>query len=167
MSKKEKKGTAKIAIIVIICLLVLTIVPTGIYSIVTKQSPVNVVSSVFSSNSELLIGKWQNDSRSSAYEFFEDGTYESYFSTFSFTGDYAIDGDKITLSNPSSDSTVTYKFSVDKKSLTMTIVKENGLETESDSEAQYNRVERIETKSLTDLLGDIANEAVTEELEKK
>lgn len=160
MSKQIKSGTSKLVFVIIFSLLVMILVPTGIYSAVERINPIKMVTSAFSSdNSALLIGKWQNDSRSSAYEFFDDGTYESYFSTFSYQGDYTVKGDEITLSNPSSDSTVVYKFSVSKKTLSMTIVQEAGLTSENNQTAEYNRVDRIEMKSLSDLLGTIVDSA--------
>lgn len=156
MANKKNSGAGRVIFVIIFSILVMTLVPTGIYCAVERINPVEMVSSTFSSNnSALLIGKWQNQTRSSAYEFYDDGTYESYFSTFSFKGDYSLKGDELTLSNPSSDSTVVYKISVDKKSLSMTIVQENGMLSENNQTTEYNRVDRIETKSLTDLLGTI------------
>ena len=97
-----------------------------------------------------------------AYEFYDNGSYDSYFSTFSFTGDYTVKGNELTLSNPASDSTVVYKFSVDKKKLTLSLDKENGLDSENEQVVEYTRVDRIEMKSLTDLLGDIVDSASEE-----
>lgn len=158
MAKKKKSGISKLVFVIIFSILVMTLVPSGIYCAVERINPVQMVSSAFTfNNADLIIGKWQNESRSSAYEFSEDGTYTSYFSTFSFTGDYSVKGDEITLSNPASDSTVVYKFSVDKKTLTMTIEQENGLSSENNQVAEYGRVDRIETRTLSDLLGTITD----------
>ena len=163
MSTKNGKAKVKLAVIIIASILILTLTPTLIYCGVKQINPVEVVSSAFTSNNpELLIGKWQNESRSSAYEFYDNGSYDSYFSTFSFTGDYTVKGNELTLSNPASDSTVVYKFSVDKKKLTLSLDKENGLDSENEQVVEYTRVDRIEMKSLTDLLGDIVDSASEE-----
>lgn len=164
MSKKKTSGVAKIVLVIILSILIMTLVPTGIYCAVEHKNPAEMVSSAFSSaNPELIIGKWQNETRSSAYEFYEDGTYESYFSTFSFKGDYTVKGDELTLSNPSSDSTVVYKFKVDKKTLSMSLSQEGGLDSNATQSVEYNRVDRIETKTLTDLLGDVVNSTQNDE----
>lgn len=163
MATNKKSGAGKIIFVIIFSILAMTLIPSGIYCAVERINPIQMVSSTFSTNnSELLVGKWQNQSRSSAYEFFDDGTYESYFSTFSFKGDYSLKGDELTLSNPSSDSTVVYKISVDKKTLTMTIVQENGMLSDNNQTTEYGKVDRIETKSLTDLLGTIVESAQEE-----
>ena len=101
----------------------------------------------------------KNEARTSAYEFKDNGTYESYFSTFSYTGDYTVKGDELTLSNPSSDSTVTYKIKVSKKELTMIAIKEGGLETDKSEESSstYQKVERIQTKSISQILEDVTS----------
>ena len=163
MATNKKSGAGKVIFVIIFSILAMTLSPSGIYCAVERINPIQMVSSTFSTNnSELLVGKWQNQSRSSAYEFFDDGTYESYFSTFSFKGDYSLKGDELTLSNPSSDSTVVYKISVDKKTLTMTIVQENGMLSDNNQTTEYGKVDRIETKSLTDLLGTIVESAQEE-----
>ena len=65
MSKKNGKAKVKLALIIIASLLILTLTPTLIYCGVKQINPVEVVSSAFTSNNpELLIGKWQNESRS-------------------------------------------------------------------------------------------------------
>lgn len=167
MATKKKSGAGRVIFVIIFSILAMTLIPSAIYCAVERINPVQMVSSTFTSNnSQLIIGKWQNQSRSSAYEFFDDGTYESYFSTFSFKGDYTVKGDELTLSNPSSNSTVVYKISVDKNSLTMTVEQENGMLSENNQTTEYGRVDRIETKSLTDLLGSIVESAQEENSDK-
>ena len=56
-----------------------------------------------------------------------------------------------------SSTRLVYKFSVDKKTLTMTIEQENGLSSENNQVAEYGRVDRIETRTLSDLLGTITD----------
>lgn len=159
MSKKSGGSKLKVVLAIVICIVLAIVVPTGIYCAVKHESPVSVVSGIFVSNEDRIIGKWQNEARTSAYEFKDNGTYESYFSTFSYTGDYTVKGDELTLSNPSSDSTVTYKIKVSKKELTMIAIKEAGLETDKSEESSstYQKVERIQTKSISQILEDVTS----------
>ena len=78
-------------------------------------------------------------------------------STFSYSGDYTVDGDELTLSNPNNDSTVVYKIKVSKDSLSMKVYKQAGLEANQDEEttAEFKRVERIQTKTIDELLDSI------------
>ena len=148
MSKKSGGSKLKVVLAIVICIVLAIVVPTGIYCAVKHES-----------NEDRIIGKWQNEARTSAYEFKDNGTYESYFSTFSYTGDYTVKGDELTLSNPSSDSTVTYKIKVSKKELTMIAIKEGGLETDKSEESSstYQKVERIQTKSISQILEDVTS----------
>lgn len=161
MSKKSGGSKLKIVLAIVICIVLAVVIPTGIYCAVKKESPASVVQSIFVSNEDRIVGKWQNEARTSAYEFFDNGTYESYFSTFSYTGDYTVKGDELTLSNPSSDSTVTYKIKLSKNELTMIAIKEAGLETDTSQESSstYQKVERIQTKSITQILEDVTDSA--------
>lgn len=154
MKKENKSSKLKIVLAIVICIVIAIVVPTGIYCAVKHESPVQVVKSIVVTNETRIIGKWQNDARTSAYEFKENGTYESYFSTFTYTGDYRIKGDELTLSNPSNDSTVTYKIKVSKNELSMIAIKEAGLENDKseETEVKYNRVEKIKTKSISEII---------------
>lgn len=161
MSKKSGGSKLKIILAIVICIVLAIVIPTGIYCAVKQESPASVVQSIFVSNEDRIVGKWQNEARTSAYEFFDNGTYESYFSTFSYTGDYTVKGDELTLSNPSSDSTVTYKIKLNKNELTMIAIKEAGLETDTSQESSstYQKVERIQTKSIAQILEDVTDSA--------
>ena len=80
MAKKKKSGISKLVFVIIFSILVMTLIPSGIYCAVERINPIQMVSSVITfNNDDLIIGKWQNEERTSAYEFFEDGTYKSYF----------------------------------------------------------------------------------------
>ncbi len=159
--KKKKSGVSKLVFVIIFSILVMTLVPTGIYCAVERINPVTMASSVFQSdNPKLLIGKWQNEERTSAYEFFEDGTYKAYFTKdYSFEGEYSVKGNKLTLLNTSINQTVVYTFSVNRKSLEMLVYQENGLDSNASTEqtAKYGKVERIELRSPLDALGIIVD----------
>ncbi len=161
MSKKSSNSKLKVILAIVICIVLAVVVPTGIYCAVKQESPAKVIRSIVVSNEERIIGKWQNEARTSAYEFKENGTYESFFSTFSYTGDYSVKGDELTLSNPSSDSTVTYKIKVNKNELTMIAIKEAGLDTDESQESSstYKRVDRIQTKSISQIFEDVTSQS--------
>lgn len=161
MSKKSSNSKLKVILAIVICIVLAIVVPTGIYCAVKQESPAKVIRSIVVSNEERIIGKWQNEARTSAYEFKENGTYESFFSTFSYTGDYSVKGDELTLSNPSSDSTVTYKIKVNKNELTMIAIKEAGLVTDESQESSstYKRVDRIQTKSISQIFEDVTSQS--------
>lgn len=161
MSKKSGNSKLKVILAIVICIVLAIVVPTGIYCAVKQESPAKVIRSIVVSNEERIIGKWQNEARTSAYEFKENGTYESFFSTFSYTGDYSVKGDELTLSNPSSDSTVTYKIKVNKNELTMIAIKEAGLDTDESQESSstYKRVDRIQTKSISQIFEDVTSQS--------
>lgn len=161
MKKGSKSSKLKIVLAIILCVVIAIVVPTGIYCAVKQESPVKVVRSIFVTNETRIIGKWQNDARTSAYEFKDNGTYDSYFSTFTYSGDYVVKGDELTLSNPSNDSTVTYQIKVSKNELYMVAIKEGGLEKDKDEETEvkYNRVEKIKTKSISEIINGLTEDA--------
>ena len=157
MKKEKSNSKIKLALVIIACILAVIIIPSGIYCAVEKVTPAQMVSNIVVSNADRIVGKWQNEAGSNAYEFYENGTYYSYFSTFSYSGDYTVDGDELTLSNPNNDSTVVYKIKVSKDSLSMKVYKQSGLEANQDEEttAEFKRVERIQTKTIDELLDSI------------
>lgn len=157
MKKEKSNSKIKIALVIIACILAVIIIPSGIYCAVEKVTPAQMVSNIVVSNADRIVGKWQNEAGSNAYEFYENGTYDSYFSTFSYSGDYTVNGDELTLSNPNNDSTVVYKIKVSKDSLSMKVYKQSGLEANQDEEttAEFKRVERIQTKTIDELLDSI------------
>ena len=101
-TKKDKKPKTaidkkKLITIIVAVVLVVIILPSGIYCIVHKENPVQMLTDTFSSSESQLVGKWQGASGVSAYEFNEDGTYKSYISSFDFSGTYTVDGKKYKL----------------------------------------------------------------------
>lgn len=115
------------------------------------------------------MGKWQSQDNPglSAYVFYDDGTYDSYISTVNFSGRYTVDGSKLTIINPSTNKDIVFKFSVNNKKLSLTVIEEDGEEPEEEEVRTYDRVEELNQKSISDLLGEIAqgNKETTEQAE--
>ncbi len=159
--KKVKKN--QIIIIVVIALLLIILVPSAIYCGVNGENPKEMITDIFTSNEEQIIGKWQGEKGLTAYEFKDDGTYDSYISSFSYSANYLADSSKITLSNPATTGTVIYKYSVHGDTLTLKLVQENGREPEEKEEYKYKRVENIRSQSFVDFLKDYAASHETED----
>lgn len=158
-TKKDKKSKTaidkkKLITIIVAVVLVVIILPSGIYCIVHKENPVQMLTDTFSSSESQLVGKWQGASGVSAYEFNEDGTYKSYISSFDFSGTYTVDGKKLTLYNTATNGSVEYKIKVTAKKLTLTLTKENGVATKGDEKdkIEFDRVDSIKTKSISDII---------------
>lgn len=150
MSKKNIIITSVIAII-----LAIIIIPSAIYCIVNKETPVQMVTDTFSSNEDQIVGKWQHESKATAYEFKADGTCISYISILKTTCQYEIDGNKLYMTNPSIDGQRdTYKISVKESKLTLTLIETNGVPVnkEDQEEWTYKKVSKITTQRLDDLL---------------
>lgn len=157
MSKKKTVSKKLIAIIVAVALAII-IIPSAIYCIVEGETPVQMVTDLFSSSEKQLVGKWQGDTGVSAYEFYEDGSYDSYLSTFSFSGKYYIEGNKLTLTNPANAGKVVYKVKATEKTLVMTLIEENGMKPEEKEKQEFERVSHINTKTLNDLVSELKEE---------
>lgn len=158
-TKKDKKSKTaidkkKLITIIVAVVLVVIILPSGIYCIVNKENPIQMLTDTFSSSESQLVGKWQGASGVSAYEFNEDGTYKSYISSFDFSGTYTVDGKKLTLYNTATSGSVEYKINVTAKKLTLTLTKENGVATKGDEKdkIEFDRVDSIKTKSISDII---------------
>ena len=158
-TKKDKKSKTaidkkKLITIIVAVVLVVIILPSGIYCIVHKENPIQMLTDTFSSSESQLVGKWQGASGVSAYEFNEDGTYKSYISSFDFSGTYTVDGKKLTLYNTATSGSVEYKINVTAKKLTLTLTKENGVATRGDEKdkIEFDRVDSIKTKSISDII---------------
>lgn len=149
----------KLALIIIACLIVLTVVPTGIYCAVKQVNPVEVISVNVGNTSEKIIGKWQSENGATAYEFYESGRFDSYLSVISYSGTYEVKGRVVTLKKIGSAATVSYKASVSNEKLTLTLLDENGEEAEDEEILTFNKVERIDTKTFSELF-DIVTEAL-------
>ena len=164
--KIKKLNKTQIVIIAVIAVILLVTIPTGIYCTVKSESPAQLMSDMFTDKDE-LINKWQGEKAVSAYEFKEDGTYESYISTFSYTGNYTVTGKKLTLTNPGSEGKVVYKYNVKKDQLILTLVEENGKDVKDADDIVFKKVDHINTKSFSDILGDLAKEQQNEETTEK
>lgn len=150
MSKKNK-----IIIAVIAAVLAIIIIPSTVYCIVNKETPIQMATDIFSTNEEQIVGKWQHESKATAYEFKPDGTCVSYISILKTVNEYEIDGDKLYMTNPNIDGQRdTYKISVKESQLTMTLIEMNGTPVDKDEQTPwvYKKVSKITTQKLDDLL---------------
>jgi hypothetical protein len=152
--KVKETPKKKLIVIIVAIVLAIIIIPSGIKCIVYQESPAQLVSDIFSSNKSKIVGKWQGEEAVSAYEFYEDGTYDSYISTFSYNGAYTIKGNKITLKNSSLDGSVTYKFSINGDQLTMKLVESDSSDSIDKQTSKYTKVDKITMLSISDLLDD-------------
>lgn len=160
MAKKNLSTVQKIIIAVAAVILVL-IIAGGIYCVSTDQNPADAVKSVFTANDEQIVGKWQSQKSPgiSALIFYDDNTYDSYISTANFSGNYEIDGNKLTLKNPSTAKDIVYKFKVTEKELTLTVIEEDGKESETKDVSVYDRVDELNQKSLADIIGELKEDS--------
>lgn len=152
--KKFKRN--QIIIICVIAVLLIVLVPSAIYCTVNSETPVEMLNDMFTSNEEQLIGNWQGEKGLTAYAFKEDGTYESFISSFSYTANYFADSSKLTLSNAATPGTVVYKYSIHGDTLTLRLIEENGKEPEEKEEYTYKKVDTIHSQSFVDFLKDYA-----------
>lgn len=159
-----KGNKVKIIEIIVAIVLIIVIVPSSIYCIAKKETPAQMLSDMFTSSDKQLLGKWQGDTGVSAYEFYEDGSYDSYLSTFSFSGKYSLDGNKLTLTNPATAGHVVYKITVTEKKLVMVLISDNGSEVAKDDQTklEFDKVSHISTKSINDLINDISDSTAEE-----
>lgn len=157
------KGLSKkqISIFAAIIVFVGIIIGGGIYCVVNDQTPADVITDIVSTNDSQIVGKWQNQSNPgiSGYEFFEDGTYDNYLSTFSFSGEYEVKGNKLTLKNPQTGKNVVYKIKITNEEMTLTLVEEDGKEALTDEVTNFAKVEHFNLKSFSDILHDLTDEA--------
>lgn len=166
MAKITLNKTQKIISIIVAIILAL-VIAAGVYCVSTKQTPAEAVKTMFSTKDERIIGKWQSQTSPglSAYVFNDDGTYDSYISVANFSGDYEVKGNKLYLKNPKTSKEIVYKFTANEKELKLEVVEEDGNEPEEKDVSVYDRVEELNQKTLTDLLGEIkqSSETTTEE----
>jgi len=168
MAKKALSVKQKIVAIVIAVILAL-LIAGGVYCIATEQSPVNAVKTIFSSDESLLIGKWDSQAKPglNAYVFYDDGTYDSYLSTINFSGEYTTKGNKLTLRNPDTSKNLVYKYKVTGKTLTLTLVEEDGKEPDEEDVVKFEKVDELNMKTLSDLIGEIKTTSDEETTEKE
>lgn len=159
-----KKLSKKQVITIVICaILAIVIIPSGIYCGINGETPIQMAEDIFTSNEKQIVAKWQGDNAATAYEFYEDGTYDSYISTFSFTGQYQINGSELKLMNPNSSNYVLYRFSINGDTLNLTLLEESGVEPKEKEKTVYKKVDHFNMKSFTDILEEYANEVNEEE----
>ena len=159
---KELKKNQIILIAVILVLLII-LVPSAIYCTVHQESPKQMMTDMFTANEEQLIGKWQGDKGLTAYEFKDNGTYDSYISSFSYSANYVAQSSRLTLSNPATVGSVVYKYSIHGDTLKLRLIEENGKEVEEKEEYEYKRVENIRSQSFVDFLKDYAESHKTDD----
>ena len=152
--KKLKKN--QIIIIAVIAVLLIILVPSTIYCSVHKENPKEMLTDMFTANEEQLIGNWQGDKGLTAYSFNEDGTYESFISSFSYTANYKVDSSKLTLSNPATLGEVVYKYSIHGDTLKLKLLEENGNEPREKEVYEYKKVDTIRSQSFVDFIKDYA-----------
>ena len=138
-------------------MLIIVFASSAIYCGVNKETPQQMMTDIFKSNEEQLIGKWQGEKALTAYEFKDDGTYDSYISSFSYTANYVADSSKLTLTNPATAGSVVYKYKIHGDSLTLRLIEENGKEPDEKEVYEYKRVENIHSQSFVDFLKDYAD----------
>lgn len=154
-------------LIILFCaiLTVVLVIGSGVYCIATDQSPASALSSVFTSNKKEICAKWQNQERPglSAYVFYEDGTYDSYLSSYNFDGEYTIKRNKITLVNPTTKKELVYDFSIHGDVLTLTLIKEDGEKLDEPEVSKFDKVDELNMKNLSDIISDIKDSKKTAE----
>ena len=127
---------------------------TAVICSVANVNPVSYIAGEV--NKDKLVNKWQSQTAPglSAYEFFDDGTYTSYLSTYSFDGEYEVEGDKLILKNPNSNQNVIYKYSIVGNTLTLTLADQNGTEMEGSEPNKFDRVDSLNQKSIQDIIDE-------------
>lgn len=161
-SKKQMIASIVIAVVlaVAICL--------GAVCIANDFNPISYSLSVITNDKDKIIGKWQSRDMPglSAYEFHEDGDYDSYISSFNFSGQYEIKGNELTLINTKSQEEIVYRFSVNGDTLSLTLIEDasNG-KVDDDETIKFDRVDTLNQKSIFDMLGDLKQD--TEETTEK
>lgn len=166
--KKEKKAktpklhysSKQVTIIAIACVVLALLIVGITVCAVNDVNPVSYIASVVTNDKKNLVAKWQSQSTPglSAYVFNEDGTYDSYISSFKFTGEYETKGDRLILINPESKEQVEYKYSVRNDVLSMTLAKENNKKVDSSKEMKFDRVDTLNQKTIEDLIGSLTEE---------
>lgn len=172
--KKQKAPLTKgkrIALLVVICLLAVVLIGGSVFCVVTEQNPVEAVQGVFTSRENAICANWQSQEKPDlvAYVFYEDGTYDSFLSNFNFGGEYKIDGNKLSLHNTNTDKSLVYKFTIYGDVLTLTLLQEDGKDVEEQEVSKFDRVDELNMRSLTDIIGQIQEQhnQTTEEATKK
>ena len=153
----------QVILIVVIAVVVVCLAGTGIICAKNNINPVSYIAGEVTKNQ--IVGKWQSQTVPglSAYEFYDDGTYTSYISTYTFDGEYVIEGDKLTLKNTSSNQSVTYKYSIVGDTLSLVLVNQNGSEFTDSESSKFDKVDTLNQKSITEMLDEISDLTTTSE----
>lgn len=164
-AKKPKMvfSAKQVILIVVIAVVVVCLAGTGIICAKNNINPVSYIAGEVTKNQ--IVGKWQSQTVPglSAYEFYDDGTYTSYISTYTFDGEYVIEGDKLTLKNTSSNQSVTYKYSIVGDTLSLVLVNQNGSEFTDSESSKLDKVDTLNQKSITEMLDEISDLTTTSE----
>ena len=154
---KRRKGKkvftrAQVILIVVIAVLIVLAGGTTVICTVTDTNPISYI--VGEASKSKLVNKWQSQTNPglSAYEFFEDGTYTSYLSTYTFDGEYEVQGNKLILKNSNSGQSVIYKYSIVGDTLSLTLCDSNGNEISGSEASKFDRVDSLNQKSLQDII---------------
>lgn len=153
---KPKKvfTTKQVVLLVVVVVLAVLAIGTAVICTVANVNPVTYIAGEV--NKDKLVNKWQSQTAPglSAYEFFDDGTYTSYLSTYSFDGEYEVEGDKLILKNPNSNQNVIYKYSIVGNTLTLTLADQNGTEMKGSEPNKFDRVDSLNQKSIQDMIDE-------------
>lgn len=160
---KKVFSTKQVVLLVVIAVLAVLAIGTVVICSVANVNPVAYIAGEMSKDK--LINKWQSQTAPglSAYEFFDDGTYTSYLSTYSFDGEYEVEGDKLILKNPNSNQNVIYKYSIVGDTLTLTLTDSNGTEMNGREPNKFDRVDSFNQKSIQDIIDEYRASAKEEE----
>ena len=153
-AKKPKhiSTTKQLIISIVIAVFAAAIVTGTVVCAINHVNPVSYVAG--EANKGKLVGKWQSQNAPglSAYEFFEDGTYSSYISTYSFDGEYDVKGDKLVLKNTKTNQEATYKYAINGNTLSLTLVNTNGSDLDDKEPNKYDKVDSLNQKSISQML---------------
>lgn len=153
-AKKPKHifTTKQLIISIVIAVFAAAIVTGTVVCAINHVNPVSYVAG--EANKGKLVGKWQSQNAPglSAYEFFEDGTYSSYISTYSFDGEYDVKGDKLVLKNTKTNQEATYKYAINGSTLSLTLVNTNGSDLDDKEPNKYDKVDSLNQKSISQML---------------
>lgn len=154
----------QVILIVVIAVVVVCLAGTGIICAKNNINPVSYIAGEVTKNQ--IVGKWQSQTVPglSAYEFYDDGTYTSYISTYTFDGEYTIEGDKLTIRNPSKNDSVIYQYNIIGNTLSLTRVNSDGSKWDEDVvPSKFDKVDTLNQKSITEMLDEFSDLTTTSE----
>lgn len=165
-AKKPKMvfSAKQVILIVVIAVVVVCLAGTGIICAKNNINPVSYIAGEVTKNQ--IVGKWQSQTAPglSAYEFYDDGTYTSYISTYTFDGEYTIEGDKLTIRNPSKNDSVIYQYNIIGNTLSLTRVNSDGSKWDEDVvPSKFDKVDTLNQKSITEMLDEFSDLTTTSE----